>query len=70
MILNWKKMEDNKTVSKPFFLIKTDICTFEMLKSLRTEIWGLYRYKRYVSSNNNMKRQQHLLNQSDSDYSI
>ena len=30
--------KDNKTVSKPFFLIKTDICTFEMLKSLRTEI--------------------------------
>ena len=31
-------MEDNKIDSKQFFLIKTDICTFEMLKSLRTEI--------------------------------
>ena len=31
-------MEDNKIDSKPFFLIKTDVCTFEMLKSLRTDI--------------------------------
>ena len=57
-------LTENKIDSKPFFLIKTDVCTFEMLKSLRTDIWGLYRYKHYVSSNNKSKRQQQLLNQS------